>query len=81
LVAGLDVGGGEAETVVFVCETEAHPRRIIKMGAWRADDSGVQQYVSWRRIEIGLRVCASMEPALVTTLVSICATRRRHSRQ
>ena len=39
LVAGVDVGGGQAETVVFVCETKGRTRRIIKMGAWRADDT------------------------------------------
>jgi hypothetical protein len=39
LIAGVDVGGGQAETVVFVCETKGRTRRIIKMGAWRADDT------------------------------------------
>ncbi len=36
LVAGVDVGGGEAEPVVYVCECTHDRRRIIAMGAWRA---------------------------------------------
>jgi hypothetical protein len=39
LVAGVDVGGGEAETVVYVCESNHNRRRIIAMGAWRAEDT------------------------------------------
>jgi hypothetical protein len=39
LIAGVDVGGGEAETVVFICEIKGRTLRIIKMGAWRADDT------------------------------------------
>ena len=39
LIAGVDVGGGEAETVVLVCEIKGRTIRIIKMGAWRADDT------------------------------------------
>jgi phage terminase large subunit len=39
LVAGVDVGGGEAETVVYVCESNHDRRRIIAMGAWRAEDT------------------------------------------
>ena len=38
-VAGVDVGGGAAETVVFVCESKGRTHRIIKMGAWRAEDT------------------------------------------
>lgn len=33
LVAGVDVGGGEAETVAYVCEYNYDRRRIIAMGA------------------------------------------------
>jgi phage terminase large subunit len=37
LVAGVDVGGGESETVVYVCECKHDRRRIIGMGAWRGE--------------------------------------------
>jgi hypothetical protein len=33
LVAGVDVGGGEAEPVVYVCECTHDRRRIIAIGA------------------------------------------------
>ncbi len=39
LVAGIDVGVGEAETVVYVCESKPHDFRIIALGAWRCADS------------------------------------------
>ena len=39
VIAGVDVGGGEAETVVYVCENSHQRRRIIAMGAWRAEDT------------------------------------------
>jgi hypothetical protein len=39
LVAGVDVGGGESETVVYVCEYRHDRRRIIRMGAWRGRDT------------------------------------------
>ncbi len=39
LVAGVDVGGGEAETVVYVCECKHDQRKIIRMAAWRAEDT------------------------------------------
>ncbi len=39
LVAGVDVGGGEAETVVYLCECGRDRRRIIAMGAWRGEDT------------------------------------------
>jgi phage terminase large subunit len=39
LVAGVDVGAGEAETVVYVCEYGSDRRRIIRMGAWRGEDT------------------------------------------
>ena len=40
LVAGVDVGGGgEAETVVYVCECRRDLRKIIRMGAWRGEDT------------------------------------------
>jgi phage terminase large subunit len=39
LVAGVDVGGGEAETVVYVCECRHDLRRIICMNAWRGEDT------------------------------------------
>jgi len=39
LVAGVDVGGGEAETVVYVCESKPHDFKIIAMGAWRGEDT------------------------------------------
>jgi phage terminase large subunit len=39
LVAGVDVGGGEAETVVYVCESKPHDFKIVAMGAWRSADT------------------------------------------
>ncbi len=39
LVAGVDVGGGEAETVVYVCEVNRDCSKIIRMGAWRGEDT------------------------------------------
>ena len=39
LVAGVDVGGGEAETVVYVCDYRRDRRSIIAMGAWRGEDT------------------------------------------
>jgi phage terminase large subunit len=39
LIAGVDVGGGEAETVVYVCECKGDQRKIIAMGAWRGEDT------------------------------------------
>ena len=39
LVAGVDVGGRHAETVVYVCESKPDRQRIIKMGAWRGEDT------------------------------------------
>jgi phage terminase large subunit len=39
LVAGVDVGGGQAETVVYLCEVGPGINRILKMGAWRGQDT------------------------------------------
>ena len=39
LIAGVDVGSGEAETVVYVCENRKGKSRIIDKGAWRAQDT------------------------------------------
>jgi phage terminase large subunit len=39
LVAGVDIGGGEAETVVYVCEFKKDHPKIIKFGAWRGEDT------------------------------------------
>lgn len=39
LVAGVDVGGGEAETIVYICESKTHTFKIIAMGAWRGQDT------------------------------------------
>src|SRR4029077_7459459 len=39
LIAGVDVGGGQAETVVYLCEVGRGVNRILKMGAWRAEDT------------------------------------------
>jgi phage terminase large subunit len=39
LVAGVDVGGGEAETVAYVCECTHDRRSIVAMGAWRGEDT------------------------------------------
>jgi phage terminase large subunit len=39
LFAGVDVGGGEAETVVYICESTYDRRGIVAMGAWRGEDT------------------------------------------
>ena len=39
LTAGVDVGGGEAETVAYVCESTYGRQKIIRMGAWRGPDT------------------------------------------
>jgi phage terminase large subunit len=39
LFAGVDVGGGAAETVVYVCESTHDRRGIVAMGAWRGEDT------------------------------------------
>jgi hypothetical protein len=39
LIAGVDVGGGEAETVVYLCASKPGHHQIIKMGAWRGEDT------------------------------------------
>ena len=40
LIAGIDVsGGGEAETVAYVCECYHDRRKIIAMDAWRGEDT------------------------------------------
>jgi phage terminase large subunit len=39
LVAGVDVGGGEAETVVYVCDCRYEQTTIIDMRAWRGEDT------------------------------------------
>jgi hypothetical protein len=38
LVAGVDVGGGEAETVVYLCQNTS-TKKVLKFGAWRARDT------------------------------------------
>jgi len=38
LIAGVDVGGGVAETVAYLCETGSK-KKILAMGAWRAEDT------------------------------------------
>jgi phage terminase large subunit len=39
LFAGVDVGGGTAETVAYVCEFREDRLRIVGMGAWRGQDT------------------------------------------
>jgi hypothetical protein len=39
LVAGVDVGGGQAETVVYLCECGPHKKIIVKFGASRGGDA------------------------------------------
>ena len=34
----MDVGGGEAETVVYLCQNTS-TKRVLKFGAWRARDT------------------------------------------
>ena len=39
LVAGVNVGGGEAETAVYLCESLPERHKIIKVGGWRGEDT------------------------------------------
>jgi hypothetical protein len=39
LVAGIDVGGGAAETVAYVCENRHDKCVIVNMRAWRGEDT------------------------------------------
>jgi hypothetical protein len=39
LLAGVDVGGGESETVVYVCESRRGGSKIIALGFWRGEDT------------------------------------------
>jgi phage terminase large subunit len=39
LIAGVDVGGGEAETVCYLCQSTAAEKRILSMAAWRKPDT------------------------------------------
>jgi hypothetical protein len=39
LFVGVDVGGGQAETVAYVCECNHEKRKIVAMGAWRGEDT------------------------------------------
>jgi len=39
LVSVADVGAGEAETVAYVCEYKRDERKIVRMGAWRGEDT------------------------------------------
>ena len=39
LIAGVDVGGTEAETVIYVCETRPGHHEIVNLGAWRGEDT------------------------------------------
>jgi phage terminase large subunit len=39
LIAGVDVGGGEAETAVYLCESVPERHKIIKVGGWRGEDT------------------------------------------
>jgi len=54
LVAGVDVGGGEAETVVYICESRPHDFKIIAMGAWRGADTrgGVVRFLALYRARL-----------------------------
>src|SRR5271163_3593489 len=56
LVAGVDVGGGESETVVYICECRRDRRRIIAMGAWRGTDTrgGVVNFLNQYRPQVNL---------------------------
>ena len=39
LVAGIDVGGVDSETVIYICASTPHHNEIIKMAAWRGEDT------------------------------------------
>ncbi len=39
LFAGVDVGGGQAETVAYLCERVGNRWRIVAMRAWRGEDT------------------------------------------
>lgn len=39
MIAGVDVGGGDAETVAYLCQVTPTRKMILKFGAWRAQDT------------------------------------------
>ncbi len=39
LVAGVDVGGAQAETVAYICASRPGRHQVIKLGAWRGEDT------------------------------------------
>jgi hypothetical protein len=39
LIAGVDVGGVNSETVVYVCEVANGKQKVLKFGAWRGEDT------------------------------------------
>ena len=39
LIAGVDVGVGEAETVVYLCELSKPNPKVLRLGAWRGQDT------------------------------------------
>lgn len=39
VLAGVDVGGGDAETVAYLCQVAPTRKKILKFGAWRAQDT------------------------------------------
>ncbi len=39
LIAGVDVGGVDSETVVYLCEVGDKQGKILKFGAWRGEDT------------------------------------------
>jgi hypothetical protein len=51
LIAGVDVGGGEAETVVYLCASKPGQHQIIKIGAWRGEDTRGEVIRSSRPVE------------------------------
>ena len=42
LIAGVDVGCGEAETVVYLCELSKPNPKVLKFEAWRGQDTRSQ---------------------------------------
>jgi hypothetical protein len=48
--AGVDVGGGKPETVAYVCECKQGQYKIIRMGAWRGEDTRGQVVILEHRL-------------------------------
>ncbi len=79
LVAGVDVGGGEAETVVYVCESKPHDFKVIAMGHGVAKTPAARWSGSWSPTAVASVQFASTQSGSGTTSVFISEMRGSQS--